>query len=521
MIAKTAGVTYRYPRAHQPALTDVTLTIDDGERVLVAGPSAGGKSTLLRLFNGLIPHFHGGALRGSVEVLGQDTATTPPRNLATVAGMVFQEPEAQGIADTVEDEVAFGMEQLGVAPAVMRQRIATLLGALGIDHLRHRRLATLSGGERQRVAIASVLALQPALLLLDEPTSQLDPDGAQAVLDALENARRELGLAVVIAEHRVERLLPWADVVLLVDGGRVRGSAPREAALRLPSVPGFIEVAKRLGIQPVPLSVEEFRRSAARLRVAAGAPPSSPGDLLARVENLTVRFGEQVALRGVSLELREGEVVALAGPNGSGKTTLLRAITGLVQPASGTTWLRGVSPGTGVRGRTAVAGLVPQDPALAFYLESVRDEVGATLRHRGKAVAVEHALHQWNVGELSTCHPRSLSVGQQQRAAIATMLAHDPPVWLLDEPTRGVDGPTRAWLAQRLREHAARGGAAIMATHDVEAAAGCATRAVILREGALACDLPAAAAFGTGGPLETSVAAAIPGARTAEDVEWA
>lgn len=522
MIARIAGVTYRYPGAPAPALANADLAVGPGERVLLAGPSAGGKSTLLRLLNGLIPHFHGGTLRGTVTVAGLNTAGTPPRDLATVAGMVFQEPETQGIADTVEDDIAFGMEQLGVDPAEMRRRLATILAALGIEGLRRRRLTTLSGGERQRVAIAAVLALQPRLLLLDEPASQLDPAGACAVFDAIDAARSALGVAVVIAEHRVERLLPWADTVVLAAEGRTNALSPHDAAQHLPSIPGFLLAARRLRISPLPLTVEELRCHASRLRpVPHQRPESAPGNVIARTHGLTVTFAGHVALRDISFELREGEVIALVGPNGSGKTTLLRALAGLVRPTSGTTWLRGVTGGAGVRERTAVAGMVPQDPGLAFYLESVRDEVAATLRHRNGPFDAATALSRWAIDDLASRHPRTLSVGQQQRAAIAAMLAHEPLIWLLDEPTRGADGPTKEWLADRLRKHAARGGAAIVATHDVESAARYATRAIGLRDGAIAYDLPATRAFGAGGPLQTSVAAAVPGAILPEDVAWA
>ena len=275
VIATLRDVTYRYPGASVPALDRVSLEVAAGSFTLLAGPSAGGKSTLLRLFNGLVPQFHGGRIGGTVEVAGLDPTRTPTRRMATVAGLVFQEPEAQAVAETVEDEIAFGMEQHGVPAPEMQRRIDALLPALGIEALRRRRLATLSGGERQRVAIAAVLALEPRLLLLDEPTSQLDPAGAEAVLAALQRLHGERELTVLIPEHRLERLLPVVGGVVQVEGGRAVAMSPREAAGRLAAVPPVCELGRTHGWTPLPLTVGEaaaVRRHPARAACEGGSP---------------------------------------------------------------------------------------------------------------------------------------------------------------------------------------------------------------------------------------------------------
>lgn len=519
MIARIEELTYRYPGRTDAALAHVSLEIAEGSYALVAGPSAGGKSTFLRLFNGLVPQFHGGRLEGALTVAGLDPSRTASRRMATVAGMVFQEPEAQAIADTVEDEIAFGMEQHGVAPELMRRRIDRLLGELGIEHLLRRRLATLSGGERQRVAIAAVLALEPRMLLLDEPTSQLDTDGAEAVL-ALTGELHRRGMTVLIAEHRLERLLPVVDSVIEVEGGRVRALSPREAANELRSVPPVCELGRRLALKPVPLTVGEFPAGAARARQQA-EQSAATGAVLIGVEGATVAYGENVALRDASLTVREGEIVALMGANGSGKTTLFRAIAGLSSLVSGAISFNGRRSPASVADRTALAGLVPQDPAIALYRDTVAEELADTLKARGRKDIrneTERSLEAWNVAELRERNPRDISVGQQQRVAIGAMLAHEPRIWLLDEPTRGADGEARAWLARRLREHAANGGAAIVSTHDVESAATYATRVVGLEGGRVAFDLPARKAFAANGPLPTQVARIVPGAVVAGDV---
>ncbi|MCC7365335.1 MAG: ATP-binding cassette domain-containing protein [Dehalococcoidia bacterium] len=520
MIATLRGVTYAYPGAPDPALDDVSLDLADGEFALVAGPSAGGKSTFLRLFNGLVPQFHGGRLGGELRVAWLDPSRTPARRMAAVAGMVFQEPEAQAIAETVEDEVAFGMEQHGVPPAEMRRRLDDLLAAVGAEHLRHRRLATLSGGERQRVAIAAVLALEPRLLLMDEPTSQLDPAGAAAVLDVVHGLHRSRGLTVLAAEHRLERLLPVVDRVVEVEAGRVAAMSPREAAARLRAVPPVCELGRRFAFDLLPLTVDEARPLAQRAGLRASPPPAAPapGDELLRADGLTAAYGEHVALRGATFALREGEVVALVGANGSGKSTLFRALTGLLKPSAGAVSFCGAPAPDGVQARTALAGLVPQDPALALHRDTVRDEVAETLKFRRMRGAGDAALAAWNVAELAARNPRDLSVGQQQRVAVAAMLAHGPRAWLMDEPTRGADGATKAWLAVRLREHAAAGGAAIVATHDLESAARFATRVIGMDRGELAFDLPAREAFASSGPLPTQVARVVAGAVVVEDV---
>ncbi len=537
MIASLHGLGYRYPSGTSPALDCVGLDVAEGQFALLAGPSAGGKSTLLRVFNGLVPQFHGGTLGGTVTVAGLDPTRTPARRMATVAGMVFQEPESQAITDIVEDEIAFGMEQQAFDRETMRRRLDAVLEQLAIEHLRHRALATLSGGERQRVAIAAVLALEPRILLLDEPTSQLDPGGADAVLAALDALHRERGLTVLLAEHRLERLLPRCDTVIEVESGRVRTLSPRAAARELRAVPAVCRLARLLHLDPMPLTVEDARALLAHRKIQlqyleighirrdrlplstaverGSGGEGAPGDELLRVTGLTAAYGDLRALHDATFTLREGEVIALLGPNGSGKSTLFRALSGLVQPVAGEVLHRGRPAARGVADRTAFAGLVPQDPAIALYRETVREEVAETARNRRRPTP---SLEDWGIAQLADRNPRDVSVGQQQRIAIAAMLAHEPRVWMLDEPTRGADAAAKQWLADRLARHAAAGGAAIVATHDIESAARFATRVIALDHGEIVHDLPARHAFGNSGPFPTQTARLVPGAILPEEV---
>ena len=520
-IARSDDVSYTYPRSPHPALQNVSIAVERGEFALLAGPSGGGKSTLLRLFNGLVPQFHGGTISGSVRVAGLNPTTTPPREMALHAGMVFQEPEAQGIAETVIEEVSFGLEQRAIPRPEMHRRVDVVLAQLGIDPLRHRRLHTLSGGERQRVAIASVLVLQPGILLLDEPTSQLDSEGAIALLAALNDLHLTGDLAILVSEHRLDRLLPVVGRVLEVKAGAVTSLTPREAASTLDSVPPITEMCRRLGL-PALVDIEGARRALPRNIVVQPSPSSAPGETLLRVDGVSVAYGEHLALRDASFSVRQGEAIALIGPNGSGKTTLFRALTGLSKLVAGRIYY-GIDQSlmTATHAITAFAGLVPQDPALALYRETVAEEITETIRYRSGRRGPEAGaslLAQWGLAEFGERNPRDISVGQQQRVAIAAMLAHRPPVWLMDEPTRGADGQAKLELAARIRAHAAAGGAAIVATHDIESAAHFATRVITLEAGSIQSDLPAREAFSANGPHPTQVAGIVPGAIRADEV---
>ena len=480
---------FTYGGSTTPIFRDVSFDIEEGEFMLMVGPSGGGKSTLLRCMNGLVPHFHGGVFAGTVVVAGIDTRSRQPRELASVAGMVFQEPEAQAVADNVEDEIVFGLENLGCDRALTRRRLEEALDALGIAHLRRRTLRTLSGGELQRVAIASVLTMQPRILLLDEPTSQLDPQAARDVLSIVAELRAELGLTVVVCEHRLDRLVQYADRVMQVPGdGSVDISAARDAMAHLPSAPPVTVIGRALGWTPLPLSVAEARRFAGPRAASAsinGRAAPAPGDAVASVRRLSVRLGATQALRDVSLELHEGEIVALMGRNGAGKTTLLRALAGLIDAAGdAVTFGREEF----VHARYRYCAYVAQNPSSMLYHATVADEVEDVLRGTGRDGSVADALNEWGLSALASRNPRDLSVGERQRVALAAMLAGAPGLILLDEPTRGMDADTRDLLITNLRRRSASGATIVLASHDVELAARCAGRVVLLAEGEVIAD---------------------------------
>lgn len=465
-------LSFRYASAQDDSLRGVTLALDGG-LVLLGGASGSGKSTLLRVLNGLVPHFHGGRIAGAATVAGHDILRTPTRLLARDVGFVFQDPEAQMIGGSVEREVAFGLENLGVAPGDVRRRVDQALGLCGLDALRRRAVSTLSGGERQRTAIAASVAMGCGVLALDEPTSQLDAEGARAVVTLCRTLAGG-GVTVVIAEHRTDRLLPAADSVLVCESGGVEGpDAPRRMAGRLAAPPQVVELALHAAWDPLPLTPDEVRP---RLRRAV-LPPRAPvaGEPAWALRNVTAGPAKRVpVLDGVALGGRAGEVVALVGPNGGGKSTLLRTLSGLIAPLAGEVWRRA--------GRVAH---VPQNPAAVLHLPTVREEIELTLRRVGEEDDVGTLLDLLGLQDLAGRHPRDLSSGERQRAAVAALLCGRPALAVLDEPTRGMDAVARRSMRALVSRLAERGAAVVVATHDVDLAASLADRVVEVSAGAV------------------------------------
>ncbi|MFK4797618.1 ABC transporter ATP-binding protein [Streptomyces sp. MPA0124] len=526
-------VSVTYDGASEPTVRGVDFEVPEGELVLLAGPSGVGKSTVLGAVGGLVPHFTGGTLRGRVTVAGRDTRTHKPRELADVVGTVGQDPLSHFVTDTVEDELAYGMESLGLAPDVMRRRVEETLDLLGLSDLRSRPIATLSGGQQQRVAIGSVLTPHPDVLVLDEPTSALDPAAAEEVLAVLQRLVHDLGTTVLMAEHRLERVIQYADQVVLLPapGEAPIVGAPADVMALSPVYPPVVDLGRLAGWSPLPLTIRDARRRAAPLRerladreipdrtpppTTAALPeppalrpaparrwrrsrttpqvPAAPTPYAAEVRSLAVRRDRVEALRHVDLTVSPGETVALMGRNGAGKSTLLSALVGLVAPSAGS-----VRTGDAVPHRTAPrdlvrrVGLVPQEPRDLLYADTVAAECAAADRDADAAPGTCRALlTELLPGVADDTHPRDLSEGQRLTLALSVVLTARPPLLLLDEPTRGLDYAAKARLAGILRDLAAEGHAIVLATHDVELAAELAHRVVLLAEGEVIADGPAA-----------------------------
>ncbi|CAD5943600.1 MULTISPECIES: ABC transporter ATP-binding protein [unclassified Streptomyces] len=549
-------VSVRYDGTDRPTLSGVDLAVPEGELVLLVGPSGVGKSTLLGTVSGLVPHFTGGVLSGRVTVGGRDTRTHKPRELADLVGTVGQDPLAHFVTDTVEDELAYGMESLGLAPDVMRRRVEETLDLLGLAELRDRPIATLSGGQQQRVAIGSVLTPHPKVLVLDEPTSALDPAAAEEVLAVLQRLVHDLGTTVLMAEHRLERVVQYADQVVLLPapGAAPVMGAPAEIMAVSPVRPPVAELGLLAGWDPLPLSVRDARRGAGELRerLASASPPGSPvsagvsvvpapmsggprpgrlarllgrtkaaetpgpADPISRVESLGVRRGRIEALRRVTLTVAPGETVALMGRNGAGKSTLLGALVGMVEPTSGSVRVGGLAPArTDPRAMIRRVGLVPQEPRDLLYADTVAAECAAADRDAGAAEGTCRALvTELLPGVEDGTHPRDLSEGQRLALALALVLTARPPLLLLDEPTRGLDYAAKGRLVGVLRSLAAEGHAIVLATHDVELAAELAHRVVILADGEVVADGP------TGRVVVSSPAFAPQTAKILAPKEW-
>jgi energy-coupling factor transport system ATP-binding protein len=494
-------VTFHYPGEPEPALRDIDLDIHEGELVVVVGPTGSGKSTLLRAVCGLVPHFSGGTLEGMVCVGDRDTQHFPPRELADVVGFVGQHPAASFVADQVEDELAYTMENLGLRPEVMRRRVEEVLDQMGIVELRDRSVSSLSSGQQQRVAIGAVLTASPRVLVLDEPTSSLDPAGAEDVLAALHRLVHDVGMTVVIAEHRLERVIHLADRVLTLVGGTATIDTPPRAMTTSVVAPPIVRLGRLAGWSPLPLSIRDARRMAGPLRerLAASQPPATPSSTRSGeaptvvIRSATVRYGRTTALDGVDLDITAGEIVAVMGRNGAGKSTLLAALVGLRRPDSGSVEVGGADPEQldGLE-RIRRVGLVPHDPGALLYADSVDDELAlADVEGRLTPGTTAATLSRLGVRLPGRSHPRSLSEGQRLLLALAVVMAHEPGVLLLDEPTRGLDYSVKSQLSRLLVEAAAAGRTVVMATHDVELAATTAHRVVVLADGEIITDGPA------------------------------
>jgi energy-coupling factor transport system ATP-binding protein len=428
VLARVEQLTYAYVGVDRPALEDVSLELHAGEAVALLGPSGSGKSTLLRALAALVPHFHGGRFVGRVEIAGLDTRRARPAELAGLVATVFQDPEDQVVMTRVANEAAFGLENIGAPPRDIRPRAEQALASVGALHLAGRRTTDLSGGELQRVCLAAALALRPQLLLLDEPTSQLDPDGAEEFLRRV----GELGACVVLSEQRVARALELCTRVLFLEEGRLLLDAPRDEALDW--------LAAR---RPAYLPGAE----ADLLEVAA------PGEAMLRLESVDFAYEPGLAvLDGLDLQVGRGELVVLEGPNGSGKTTAAKLAAGLLQPDGGNVTRRGR------------AAYLSQDPGRYLVCERVLDE--AALAVGGDHKLARAALELVGLGWAAERHPRDLSSGERERLGLAAVTVGEPDLLVLDEPTRGIDPERKAELARWLSAYAARGRAVLVATHD-------------------------------------------------------
>ncbi len=511
---KIENFTFYYSDAEKPALKDINLKIQDGEFVLVTGPSGGGKSSICRCLNGLIPHFYGGKVAGRVEVQGLDTMKHSTKELATKVGMIFQDPENQLVAMDVEREIAFGLENLAFPRDLIAKRMEESLDTLGISDLRHRQIHELSGGEKQKVAIASVLALHPEILMLDEPTSELDPKSAEEVLSIVQRLNDELGITVILIEHRLDRVIQHVDRLIVLDRGRVVADGStrdvldkgyQELAEIGVGMPPIIKLAHELenrgiNVNGVPLTVKEGRIMLNRVFQKASGPlpqRDEKGDSkpVVEVEKLWHVYPEgPTALKSLSLRIGEGEFIAIMGRNASGKTTLVKHFNSLLKPTRGMVTVDGIDTRKATIAELArKVGFVFQNPNDHLFADTVEEEIGFTLRNLGFENGeirrrINEILERFKLKEYRRQYPRSLSGGEKQRVALASVLAIQPKILILDEPTRGMEYRLKRELMEFLNEYTSQSNTVILVTHDVETVAEYADRVILLSEGEIVVD---------------------------------
>ena len=510
-------LTYRYPGRSKPSLERISLQLSEGEFILVTGGSGSGKSTLARLIAGLIPEFYGGSLQGRMLLRGEELKGRRRSALNREAGIVFQDPERQLVATSVEAEIAFGLENLGLPRREMFRRAAEVMTFLNLLPLRRELTAALSGGEKQKLALGSVIAMHPRLLVLDEPTSQLDPVAAADIFNLTETLNREMGYTVVLIEQRLERCFHLADRLVVMEQGRIIcDDSPGEAARwqlqeGLPFIPPVARFFASLPAPPgaaVPLTVREGRRELQKRtfslperpepREGAGGNPSlkqaQESTALLEARSLWYTYpGGVEAVKGLSLKLRRGELAAVIGPNGSGKSTLLKLLAGMIKPDRGAVRLEGRD----TAGRAPVEmgrylGYLSQNPNDYLTRETVEKELRFTLDNFNLPDngVCSKIMRQLGLEHLGRFNPRDLSGGERQRVALASVMVTEPPLLLLDEPTRGLDYRLKIELGRLLQGIVSSGGTVVVVTHDLEFAVEYGARVIMLCDGMVACDGP-------------------------------
>ena len=513
-IIEVRNLSYTYPHSSKPALRDVNLDIDPGEFILLTGPSGCGKTTFCRALNGLIPKFYSGEMKGTVKVAGLDTREHPTMRLAQCVGLIFQNPDNQIFALTVEKDIAFGLENLGVPKEQMLKEIDWAMENTGIQALRQRATHELSGGQKQRLTIASILAMHPQIIVMDEPTAFLDPVGAERIFGVLARLNEEYGITILLIEHRMDLAVKYVDRIIVFDGGGVvSDGAPSDVlgdeSTRLLGVgtPRVLELARRLKarglkLDELPVSAEALYES---LKPHISVTRTEPVLDMSSLDRYAGEFhhqpaiqvkgvhftypGKIKALNGIDLTIHHGDFVAIMGENGAGKTTLVKHFNGLLRPQTGTVLVDNVDvSSTSVAKLSRRVGLVFQNPDDQLFEETVEKEIGFALRNFGFSESVidkrvEWALNLLDLGEYRGKSPFILSGGERKRVALASVLAWDPDILVLDEPTVGQDYGQKERLRHFLMQLQTQGKTIVIVTHDVEFVAESQPRIVLMARG--------------------------------------
>ena len=490
-ILKVENLSFAFPGAAQPVLHDVSFRMKAGDFLALIGATGSGKSTLMRLLKRELAPI--GSMQGCVYYNGVAQQELSERVSACEIGYVMQRPEQQIVTDKVWHELAFGLENLGLPQSVIRRRVAEMASYFGISDWFERDVSELSGGQKQLLNLAAVMVMQPKILLLDEPTSQLDPIAAADFLNTVSKLNREMGVGVILIEHRLEAVLPVADRVLVLEDGTLQlDLPPAQACERLRSHPVLLDAmpgAVRLfhavnGVGDCPITVREGRRFlrehfANDVRSLPEAIASRSDETVLEFKNVYFRYGREYpdVLKGLNLQVRKSEIFCFLGANGSGKSTLLKLCAGLCRPYSGSIRIFGkkIQQYRGQALYRNCVALLPQDPQTVFLKSSVRDEL--------REVHADPSALPYSLEHLMDRHPYDLSGGEQQLVALAKVLASRPQILLLDEPTKGVDSHAQTAVLEVLQRLKAEGITILLVTHDVEFAARCADRCALFFRG--------------------------------------
>ncbi len=481
-----SNVYFKYSLNDDFALKNISLKIEQSEFLLVVGDSGSGKTTFLRCINALIPHFYHGTFKGDVIVNGVSTRDKSPSEFASIVGTVIQTPQNQVLMTTVEREIAFPLENVGYSEDIISVRIEEALELCGINNLRHRKLSELSGGEIQKVVIAASLVHRPKILVLDEPTSQLDPKSAEDILNILKHLNEELGITVILAEHRLDRTLHMVDRVIVFDKGKiVADGEPRMVFSKTDmntlgvGYPPVMEIALKGGIKPPPLTVKEARKYLKNLLLNSKVREHTlrTGADLLKLQDVWFRYTQKWILKNVNLSLKNGEIIGILGHNGAGKTTLAKLIAGLYNPQKGKV----------LRRRNIRVGMVFSNPDIHFSQDSVEDELKLSLKLAGVKKDYLRILRSLNIEHLAKRNPHDLSGGEKMLTAIASVAVSEPDILILDEPTLGLSYKHKSTLIEFLKRYA-KNRSIIIISHDVETVAKIAPRILLLSHGTVIAD---------------------------------
>ncbi|MCF8011512.1 MAG: ATP-binding cassette domain-containing protein [Clostridiales bacterium] len=503
-VIKIKNLTYYYPDIQKPALDNINMEILDGQFVLLAGSSGCGKSSLVRAICGLIPGFYGGTYGGSIIIDHDEVKHMERCELVKNVGMVFQDPESQLVMTCVEEELAFGLENMGLPNNLMKRRIMEVSSALGLSGCLHNYIPELSGGQKQKVALASVLVMQPEVLILDEPTSQLDPVAGEEILTLVKRLNEENGITVILVEQRLERCFHLADRVLVMEKGCIAcDDIPQETArwaVRNESsfIPPLAKLFAGVNASSIPLTVKQGKQilipythfpEIKRKKAPGKKQRKIQGKSLVDVHNLWFSYsnGKEV-LKNINLKINPGDFTVIMGENAAGKSTFLKNINGLLKPGRGQVRVSGWdTKKVSVEELAPVCGYLSQDPNDYLFLDSVEQELSYTLDNLGLPDdgIIDDVMNKLQLTPYAESNPRDLSAGERQRVALASILVAKPELLLLDEPTRGLDYQLKEELGNIMKQLQAEGTAVIIITHDVEFAAEYAENIVLMAEGSI------------------------------------